>query len=482
MRGLGVVRQYREYAVVALACLVVLASAGVALGATGRDANGVTRVATAGDADAGGDGRRLVAPGVETGIDTDLEAPTDDGVARVGGDRFETLRAALDAADPGDTVRLHGRFDGPVTVETPNVTLTSASPTRAAVVGDGEGTVLTLAAADVTVHGVWVRNAGWEASENDAAVWITGHGSSVEDSRVSNTTFGIWVDGATDVRLVNNTVVGRESVTPLTKRGNGIQLWRATDAYVAGNRITDVRDGVYYSWASGVVAEDNEMWDIRYGVHYMYSDDCVLRNNTAVDNDVGYALMLSERLAILNNTAVDNDGESGHGVMVKSIDHSVIRGNDLVGNEKGLFVYNSLNNTLSDNLVLENTVGVHLSAGSVRERVSENSFIHNDEPVVADISQQVAWNGTARGNYWSGATVADTDDDGVSETRYQPTGLVEQLVSTTPSARLFVDSPAFALVRRAERTVPIVEGPGVVDQHPLARPPHDEWRRYYAHD
>ncbi|WP_435320217.1 nitrous oxide reductase family maturation protein NosD [Haloarchaeobius sp. TZWSO28] len=473
------VREVREYGIVAVALVVVLAAAGIAVAGPAASA------ASTADASAGSsssDAGRQVAFDPSVPRELAFEAPTEDGVARLDGQEFDTLRAALDAADPGDVVRVEGRFDETVTVTTPNVTIRGAGPDRALLHGDGEGDVLTIGAPNVTVAGVWVRNSGWQTSGNDAAIWVDGRGVTVRDSRVTNTTFGVWVNGTEDVRVLDNTIVGRESVESLTDRGNGIQLWRATGAVVRDNRITDVRDGVYYSWASEVVATGNTMWDLRYGVHYMYSDHCVLRNNTAFGNDAGYALMISEYLRIENNTAVNNAGQSGHGIMVKSIDHSVLRGNEVVGNGQGLFVYNSLNNTITHNLVMENQVGVHLSAGSVRERVHHNSFVENDRPVKAVVGEQVAWNSSREGNYWSSATTADTDQDGVSETRYQPAGLVEHLVAQHPEAAVFADSPAFAVVRTAERSVPVIEAPGVVDQHALVRPPHDNWRRYYDDD
>jgi nitrous oxidase accessory protein len=405
------------------------------------------------------------------------EPPAADGVATVAGTDYDSLDAALAAAEPGHTVHLRGRFDGPVTVETPGVTLAGAGVGEAVVAGDGEGTVLTLAAANVTVRDLWVRDAGWNASANDAAVWVAGDGSAVVDSRVTDTTFGVWVDGASDARVVGNTVVGRESVRQHTNRGNGVQLWEATDAVVRDNRITDVRDGIYYSFSSGVVARNNTLWDLRYGVHYMYSDGNRLVGNTAFDNDVGYALMVSEDLHVVDNVAVNNTGRSGHGILVKSVDDTEIRGNHLVGNDKGLYVYNALNNTVADNLLLANRVGVHLTAGSVRERVTGNSFVRNGDAVRAVVESEVVWN-ASRGNYWADASVVDADDDGVSETRYRPEGLTDRVVAEHPAAHVFAGSPAFDLVRLAERTLPAVETPGVVDEHPLARSPHD-WRRYY---
>jgi nitrous oxidase accessory protein len=436
-------------------------------------------------------------PGVPDAYE--FEATDEPGVATVDGERFDALAPALDAAEPGDTVELRGRFDpeATVVVETPNVTIRGADGSAdgatesdgdrsetdgqmPVIDGAGEGDVIALNASGITLDGVWVRNAGYAAEDNDAAVWVDGAGVTVRDSRVTDTTFGIWVDSAADVRLVDNTVVGRDEIESRTDRGNGIQLYETADAYVADNRITDARDGIYYSWADRVEARNNTLWDLRYGVHYMYSNDCRLVNNTAVGNDAGYALMLSEGLEILNNTAVNNTGQSGHGIMLKSIDHTTVRNNHVVGNENGLFVYNSLDNEVADNLVAGNGAGVHLSAGSVRESVHHNTFVRNRVQVRADVGQQVVWNESV-GNYWAGAGVRDVDGDGVGETRYRPAGMVQHLTGEHPKASVFTGSPAFEVVRLAERTLPVVEAPGVVDHRPLAEPPHD-WRDYYDRD
>ncbi|MCG1004576.1 MULTISPECIES: nitrous oxide reductase family maturation protein NosD [Halobacterium] len=403
-----------------------------------------------------------------------------DGYAAIGDERYDSLAAAVDAAESGDTVAVHGHVAGPVSIETPNVTIAGESPSRSVVSGRADGDVLTVNASGVTIRDVWVRNAGYSTADNDAAVWVAAANATLADARITNTTFGVWVDGVPDATVRNTTIVGRASIDRLSNRGNGIQLWRANDAEVADNRITDVRDGVYFSWSSGVLASNNTMWDLRYGVHYMYSDHNRLANNTAFDNDAGYALMVSDDLEIVGNVAVNNTGTSGHGVLVKEVDHSVIAGNHFVGNDNGIFVYNSLDDTFRDNLVLANDVGVHLTAGSVDVRASGNSFVDNADAMYAVVGQQVAWNGSARGNYWSDASPVDVDHDGVSEVRFQPDGTVENLAREHPETRVFASSPAFDAVRLAGRSVPLVEAPGVVDHHPLAAPAHDDWRRYYA--
>ncbi|MCD2200213.1 nitrous oxide reductase family maturation protein NosD [Halobacterium sp. KA-4] len=403
-----------------------------------------------------------------------------DGYAAIGDERYDSLAAAVDAAEPGDTVAVHGHVAGPVSVDTPNVTIAGKSPSESVVSGEAEGDVVTVNASSVTIRDVWVRNAGYSTEDNDAAVWVDAPGATVADTRITNTTFGVWVNGVPDARIANTTIVGRTSVERRSDRGNGIQLWRANDAEIADNRITDVRDGVYFSWSSGVVASNNTLWDLRYGVHYMYSDRNRLANNTAFDNDAGYALMVSDDLEIVDNVAVNNTGTSGHGVLVKEVDHSTIAGNDLVGNDNGIFVYNSLDNAFRDNLVLANDVGVHLTAGSVDVRAAGNSFVDNADAMYAVVGEQVAWNASDRGNYWSDASPVDVDHDGVSEVRFQPDGTVENLARQHPGARVFASSPAFDAVRLAGRSVPLVDAPGVVDHHPLATPAHDDWRRYYA--
>ncbi|AFK20924.1 nitrous oxide reductase family maturation protein NosD (plasmid) [Haloferax mediterranei ATCC 33500] len=409
-------------------------------------------------------------------------SPTEAGRATVDDESYASLQAAVDAAESGDRVLLRGEFDEHVVVSTANVTLVSEPGYVARIDGNGTGDVLTLDGDDITLRRVWVHNSGYDTSENDAGIWVNGTNTTIADSRVTAATFGIWLDGVSGAHIENNTIVGRESVEPRSYRGNGIQVWKTDDATLVDNRITDTRDGIYYSWASGVTARNNTMWNLRYGVHYMYSDDCVLVDNVAFDNDAGYAVMLSERIRVIRNVAVNNTGTSGHGILLKRIDHSVVDGNEVVGNGNGLYVFNSVNNTLTNNLVLENRVGAYFTAGSSSPNVSENGFINNDESVRALVGERMAWNGSTRGNYWSDARDSDVDADGVNDVRHRPAGLVEQLLYDHPQAAVFASSPAFDALRLAESSFPVIDVPGIVDHHPLSEPPHERWRRYYVRD
>ncbi|MCU4753643.1 nitrous oxide reductase family maturation protein NosD [Halobacteria archaeon AArc-curdl1] len=413
----------------------------------------------------------------------DVDEPTEPSVATLDGDQFNSVQAALDAAQPGDTVVLEGTFEEHVTVETEGVTIAAAERDGAVIDGGGEGTIVTIEAPNVTLEGVWIRDTGHERRGEHAGVFVNGTGATVTDVRLTDVSFGVWINGVSDVTVEGSMIAGREDVFPFTDRGNGIHLWDADDAVLRDNYITTVRDGIYYSWAEGVLTENNTMWEMRYGVHYMYSNDNRLEGNVAANNDVGFALMVSENITLVDNVAANNDGTSAHGILLKDVERSEIRGNAVVANGNGFYIYNAQQNRLVDNLVLENRVGVHATAGSSGGVVAGNSFIENDEQAFATTTAQIAWNDSDRGNYWSDASAVDLDGDGTSEIRHRPAGTVEQLVHDRPQAAVFAESPAFDAVRLAESSFPVVESAGLIDHHPLTEPPHDNWRDYYAnHD
>lgn len=394
--------------------------------------------------------------------------------ATIGDRNFSNAQEAVEAAQPGQTVVLRGRFDERVVIDTADVTL-RADKGGAVLDGLGRGRVLTVAAEGVTVEGVWIRNSGSNLAEEDSGVFVAegAHGTRLRHLRLTEVAFGVWIDGASNVAIAHCSIQGRDDVFPRVERGNGIQLWQADDAVIEHNRISEVRDGIYFSWSEGVVASHNQLFHNRYGVHYMYSNDNRLESNIAIDNDVGYALMISRRLQVTDNVARRNRGASSHGILIKDVDDSVLRGNQLIGNGNGFYVYNAQDNVLEQNLVGGNDVGLVYTAGSDGNRLADNNFVDNDQDVLTTGRDLQRWNH----NYWSRARTIDLSGDGVSEIRHRPAGAVEALVERRPTAGVFVHSPAFDVVRLAEDSFPVIEAPGVIDEGPRVTPqPYDEDR------
>ena len=77
----------------------------------------------------------------------------------------------------------------------------------------------------------------------------------------------------------------------------------------------------------------------------------------------------------------------------------MVENNIVMGNNRGLFVYDVEFTELRGNVVADNLVGVHLS-GSARNTWDDNDFIENREQVKYVGTRDQRWGG-ARGNYWS---------------------------------------------------------------------------------
>ncbi|SFR48045.1 nitrous oxide reductase family maturation protein NosD [Halorubrum sodomense] len=455
-------------ALIAVGLAVAFPVAGAGIGGGATDAGAAAAATTASGA-----------PGLTVATDfaaSGVTAPERDGTAAVDGESFASAQAAIDAAEPGDTVVLDGRFDERVNASVDDLRIV-AGEDGAVIDGGGEGRVLTVAGDNVTVSGVWIRGSGSDLGTEDAGVFVAGDRARIESVRITDTAYGIWIDSADRAVIENVRIDGRRDVYPVTDRGNGIHLFETNGTVIRDSEIAHTRDGIYFSWATNVLAEGNTIRHTRYGVHYMYSDDNRLVDNVAADNGVGYALMVSEGLTVRNNTALRSNGTSGHGILAKDIEDSTIAGNHLVANRNGLYLYNAQGNRLVGNLIYRNEIGIHSAAESNNAVVAGNSFVRNDRAAKTARNSLVEWNGTDRGNYWSGARVVDRDGDGVSEIRHRPIGVVENLVADHPQAAAFANSPAFEAVRMAESSFPVIETPGVVDRHPLVEPNHD-WRAY----
>ena len=272
-----------------------------------------------------------------------------------------TLQAALDTAPPGAVLRLApGIYPGPVTIDRP---LTLEGAPGAILDGGGRGRVLSVAAPDVVVRGLIVRNSGLSLAETDAGIFLDkpAKGALIEGNRLENNLFGIYLHGARNALVRDNEVIGNRSLR-MSERGNGIHLWAAKGSVVEGNTVRYGRDGIFVTTSRKNAFRNNSLSDLRFALHYMYTHDSEVSGNVSRDNHVGYALMYSDRLRVLGNRST---GDRDHGFLFNFTNKSRIEGN-LVrdGRTKCVFLYNANRNTISGNLFEGCAIGIHFTAGS----------------------------------------------------------------------------------------------------------------------
>jgi nitrous oxidase accessory protein len=385
----------------------------------------------------------------------------------------EAIQPVLDRAAAGDVVEVQrGFYAGNLHI---TKALTLRGLQRPTISGGQQGDTIRVAATDVSIEGLIVRDSGDSLVKQNAGIYIApgSHRAAVQRCDLVYNLFGLWIEKADNVRVEHNLIVGKRDYGS-SQRGNGVQLYNTTGAQIIGNHISFVRDALYVDVSHHAVFRGNRLHHSRYGTHYMNSYHNLWEDNDTYLNRGGLALMEVRDQVVRNNRAW---GNSDHGIMLRTLQDSVIENNVVADNARGFFIYDVEYAQLRGNLVLNNQVGVHLSAGSTRNRVEGNDFINNREQVRYVGARDETW-GAEGGNHWSNYLGWDRDGDGHGDVRYEANDLVDRLVWQHPSARLLLASPAVQALRLVSQQFPVLRVPSVVDPKPRMRPTHPNWNEW----
>jgi nitrous oxidase accessory protein len=377
------------------------------------------------------------------------------------------LALAIAGAAPGDVLLLSGgAYPGPVTIDRPLTLLGDGSAT---IDGLGQGTVITVAAPDVVVKGLHVTGSGQSNKDLDAAIKIVkgADRARIEGNLLTDNMHGVDVHGGRDALVSGNVIEGRQNPR-MNERGNGIYVWNSPGAVIEGNDIRWGRDGIFANASRKDIFRNNLFRDLRFAVHYMYTHDSEVSGNISIGNHLGFAIMFSDRVVVKDNLSL---GDREHGVMLNFANTADVAGN-LVrgGTKKCLFIYNAHKNLIVRNRFEGCGIGLHFTAGSERNLLTENVFIGNREQVKYVGSRAMEWSHEGRGNYWSDHPAFDLNGDGIADGAYRPNDLMDHILWSQPAAALLTGAPAVQLVRWSQSSFPAILPGGVTDSHPLMQP------------
>lgn len=377
-----------------------------------------------------------------------------------------TLQRAIGQAAPGDRLLLRaGVYAGTVVIDRPLALVGTAD---SVIDAQGKGRVITVAAPDVVVRGVTVRHSGDSLATEDSGVFVTaeGDGALIENNRLRDNLIGVYLKGPDNAVVRGNDIVG--STNPrVNDRGNGVQLWNTPGSVVENNDIRYGRDGIFVTTSRNNRFIGNRLRDLRFAIHYMYTNDSEVSHNRSTGNHIGYALMYSHRIRAIGNTSA---GDRDRGLLLNSANYSEIADNRVTGGpEKCVFIYNANVNRIRDNYFSGCQIGIHFTAGSERNEVYGNAFIHNRTQVKYVGTRHIEWSLNGRGNYWSDNPAFDLNGDGIADQPYRPNDLVDQIVWRHPLAKLLLNSPAVQVLRWAQSEFPALHPGGVTDSAPLMR-------------
>jgi nitrous oxidase accessory protein len=376
------------------------------------------------------------------------------------------LQTRVDAAPPGATVTVEaGTYEGDLLLHKP-IHLVGAGRPR--LVGSGDGSVVRIRAADVTIEGFDVDGrAGGELGRDSAGIHVAAPRATIRACRIERALFGVYLREAHGSAVEGSSIRGIPGKDP-GERGSGIHVWNTTGFRFEGNEVADVRDGFYIQSSSRGTIRGNVARDLRYGLHYMFSDDNVFEDNLFEDGAAGAALMYSKRIVFRRNRFLRNRGFASVGILFKACDDVVAEDNLIADNARGIFLEGSYRNVFRRNVVALSDAAIVLYDSCGGNRFEGNSFVGNLTPLtlVGRRSDTVF-----AGNYWSDNAEPDLDGDGISDRPYRLTSVFDHLRGNLTAADLMSQGVAAAALAVAEETFPVLRAVPVEDGVPVMRPP-----------
>lgn len=385
-----------------------------------------------------------------------------------------SIAAAVKAAKAGDTIKVQqGKYPEHLILDKPLHLIGLDRPTLS---GGRQGDVIRVKSPDVSIEGFIVRDSGIDLTAQNAGIYVEpgAHRVAVRNNTLADNLFALWIEKVHDPEVSDNVITGRQDLSS-AQRGNGIQLYDTEGALILRNHISFTRDGIYVDLSNHATFRGNVMHDLRYGTHYMNSNDNLWEDNESYHNRGGLALMEVRRQVVRHNRAWGNED---HGIMLRTIQDSVIEDNVVAGNARGFFIYDAEYNVLKHNLVIGNHTGAHVWAGSIHNDVDGNDFIDNQEQVRYVASHDEIW-GVKEGNFWSNYGGWDADGNGIGDLPYEANDVVDRLTWSHPLVKLLLNSPAVQSLHLIARQFPLLRSPSVVDRRPRMQPYHSDWSKWH---
>ncbi|MBF0459295.1 MAG: nitrous oxide reductase family maturation protein NosD [Nitrospirae bacterium] len=384
---------------------------------------------------------------------------------------FKTISEAVKNAKDGDVIEVRpGRYKESFKVGKAVLLKGIDNP----VISASSDFPVIIDTSEVTFEGFTVEFEGKGFSSDSTAIIVTKASDNVtlRNNTLVNVMYGVRNLESINLKIDNNTITGVKEFEE-NNRGNGITITGSYKAAITGNKITCCRDAIYMEACRDSTITHNDISKCRYAIHTMWVDTGNFSNNTVYDNLVGMAIMYTKQSKINGNLS---GGNKTHGLLLNQTVRCEISGNNIISNSKGIFIYNSIDNKITSNLIMNNNMGVHNWGGSEDNLFTHNSFIDNEVQVKYMASKNQYWNY----NYWSDYLGWDMTGKGTGDIPYESNTVVDHLFWRYPLSKMLFASPALHILKVLEKQFPVLEVPKVVDKTPSMLPYHTNWKELIA--
>lgn len=329
--------------------------------------------------------------------------------------------------------------------------------------GENKYQVFLIQCDSVTVNGLQIQHVG-KASMTDMAgiKIINAKGVIVNNNKLINTTFGVYLQSASFCDVSNN-IIHSDSRDELNG-GNGIHAWRSDHLSISGNTISGQRDGIYFEFVTeSKITSNRSFGNARYGLHFMFSHHDTYTKNTFNDNGAGVAVMYSHGVNMNDNDFLHNWGDASYGLLLKEITDSKISHNRFIKNTIGLHMEGTTRVDVKQNLFQDNGWAARVQASCSGSNFIQNNFIGN--------SFDVATNGTMMlnnfdSNYWDKYDGYDLNKNKIGDVPYYPVSVYSVVTEKIPSAMILYHSLLTDIMDQVEKVLPTIIPDKLKDDHP----------------
>lgn len=327
----------------------------------------------------------------------------------------------------------------------------------------GKGEIFLINANNVIISGLQIQNVGISYTKDQAGIKIVKRRNCIiENNKLLNTFFGIYLSGSENCILRNNEVTGYEKRESQT--GNAIHLFRCNNILIENNTLSGHRDGIYFEFVENTRIYNNTSSNqIRYGMHFMFSHDNEYFRNKFSYNGAGVAVMYSKAIYMHENIFADNWSAVSNGILLKDITDSRIEKNLFERNTIGLYAEGCLRIQILNNVFSKNGWAVKILGNCEDNRFIQNNFIANTFEVVTNSSRN---NNLFEDNFWSEYSGYDLNKDGTGDIPHSPVKLFTYIVENTQPAIILLRSLFIDLLDLAEKVAPVITPETLTDARP----------------
>ncbi len=294
-----------------------------------------------------------------------VEAPTTLYVGGTGGDNYTSIQDAIIASSDGDTIRVYdGTYYEAILVDK-----------RVNLIGNGSKKTII--------------DGGWPDHQNVVTIttsWVNMSGFGIINSYMTHEFGGIGVYSS------NNRIFDNHCQNNLY----GIIIWVGQNRLCNNSFSNNERDGIFVK-SSGNVIENNTCSNSfdGDGIWLYICTDNIVSNNTCSNNSKnGISFYQSHNNHLFNNKC--NDSFLYDGILIYESSNNVLWNNTLWSNNRGGFALSHFadNNTLTNNIITENQIGVNIYDNCDLNTVQHNNISNNGDGIILKSSS----NNTIRGN------------------------------------------------------------------------------------